>query len=261
MWTLIAGAGSGIGRALALELADRDAHLILAGRTRDKLESLASEIRKHNPGCRLVLVRADFSDPRSTQDLANAVTDRTNRLDRLIYCAGEGEPAPDLQGWNLLDFQRALAVNVSAPLLLVQSLYPQLCRHDGGARIVMLGAGMDTQVQKGTGSYGVSKMALRRLVRQLAVEFDADIRAPIISLFQPGLVDTEGLRDHLGKAERISLPHSGWLSERLDTNDCLTPEQAASALAFILNSVPDSDFHGAVFQGRDLVDSLSFGGS
>jgi len=261
MWTLIAGAGSGMGKALALELANRNGHLILAGRSRQKLDALARQIRERNPDCGLVLVTVDFSDPRSTQGLADAVAERTDRLDQMVYCAGEGEPARDLQGWDLLDFQRALAVNVSAPLLLVQALYPQLCRDDGSARIVMLGAGMDQHVQKGTGSYGVSKMALRRLVRQLAVEFDAEIRAPIISLFQPGLVDTDGLRDHLGKARRLSLPHSGWLTERLETNDCLTPEQAASALAFVLNSVPDSDFHGAVFHGRDLVDSLFFGGS
>lgn len=59
----------------------------------------------------------------------------------------------------------------------------------------------------------------------------------------------------------MNLPHAEWLNRRLSSGDCLTAEQAASALAFTLNQVPESDFHGAVFNGADLVDSLSFAAS
>jgi 3-oxoacyl-[acyl-carrier protein] reductase len=74
-------------------------------------------------------------------------------------------------------------------------------------------------------------------------------------------VDTPGIRSHIEKAARLNLPHAEWLANRLDMGDCLTAEQAASALVFTLNQVPESDFHGAVFNGADLVDSLSFAGS
>ena len=95
----------------------------------------------------------------------------------------------------------------------------------------MIGAGMDKHAQPGTGSYGISKMALRRLVRQMSVEFDTMPDGPVVSLFQPGLVDTPGIRSHIKKAGDLNLPHAEWLAGRLEAGECLTAEQAANMLA------------------------------
>lgn len=261
MWTLIAGAGSGIGNALARQLAGRGEHLILAGRTAAKLHGLADDCRRLQPQCQVLVHTADFSRLHEVKELTREVRRATDTLGGLVYCAGEGDPAADLRRWDVADLNRALTVNVAAPLAMIQGLAD--CLHAGhpAARIAMLGAGLDETVQQGTGSYGISKMALRRLVRQLAVEFDASARAPVISLFQPGLVDTGGLRSYLARAAQLGLPHVAWIEQRLADGACLTAEQAASALAYTLSDVPESDFHGAVFHGRDLVDSLSFSAS
>lgn len=261
MWTLITGASSGIGRALALELGQQGHNLLLSGRDKSRLSQVAETIREQSPESRCEILPADLSDPGSTRELAARIGDVVERLDAFVYCAGIGEPAPDFASLELIDFQEALAVNVSAPLLLCQQLLPLMRGGDVASRIVMIGAGMDKQAQPGTGSYGISKMALRRLVRQMAVEFDTMADGPVVSLFQPGLVDTPGIRKHIAKAETLDLPHGRWLAGRLDAGECLTAEQAASALVFTLRQVPDSDFHGAVFNGRDLVDSLSFAAS
>ncbi|MCL7942724.1 SDR family oxidoreductase [Marinobacter sp. ATCH36] len=261
MWILITGAGSGIGRALALELSKQGNNLILAGRTGSKLEHVAGEIRSDSPTSRVVTLTVDFADPASTRSLADRVCETVDHLSAFIYCAGAGEPAADFASLDLIDFQEALAVNVSAPMLLTQSLLPVLNGRDPASRVVMIGAGMDKHAQPGTGSYGVSKMALRRLVQQLAVEFGTMRHGPVISLFQPGLVDTPGIRDHIDKAAELNLPHAQWLGERLAEGECLTAEQAASALAFVLVQTAESDFNGAVFSGPELVDSLSFAGS
>lgn len=261
MWGLITGAGSGIGRALALELAAGGYDLILSGRTAPKLEQVAETIRHKKPECQVMTLPVDFADPVSTRDLANRVCNSVDRLSAFVYCAGAGEPAADFANMELIDFQEALAVNVSAPMLLTQSLLPVLEGSDPASRIVMVGAGMDKHVQPGTGSYGISKMALRRLVQQMSVEFEAMPGGPVVSLFQPGLVETPGIRSHIEKAGKLNLPHAKWLAGRLKAGECLTAEQAASVLAFTLNQVPESDFHGAVFSGSELVDSLSFAGS
>ncbi|MEQ5816268.1 SDR family oxidoreductase [Marinobacter sp. NFXS11] len=261
MWTLITGAGSGIGRALALELAARDHDLILAGRTVAKLEEVAETLRAEAPEREVMTLEVDLADPTSTRDMAQHVSGTVDRLSAFVYCAGVGEPAADFASLGLIDFQEALAVNVSAPMLLTQSLLPLLKGGEPASRIVMIGAGMDKHAQPGTGSYGISKMALRRLVRQMSVEFDTMLDGPVVSLFQPGLVDTPGIRSHIEKAGKLNLPHAEWLAKRLEAGECLTAEQAASALVFTLNQVPESEFHGAVFNGADLVDSLSFAGS
>ncbi|KPQ28945.1 MAG: putative short-chain dehydrogenase [Marinobacter excellens HL-55] len=230
MWTLITGAGSGIGRSLALELARKGHDLILAGRTAVKLDEVAETIRQDVPERKVRTFTVELADTASTQKLAMQVCESADRLAAFVYCAGAGEPAADLASLQLSDFQEALAVNVSAPLLLTQSLLPVLCESGKASRIVMVGAGIDKHAQPGTGSYGISKMAMRRLVQQLSVEFGAMEAGPIVSLFQPGLVDTPGIRDHVSKACALNLPHGPWLKDRLDSGRSLTAEQAATAI-------------------------------
>ncbi|MDR9424018.1 MAG: SDR family oxidoreductase [Marinobacter sp.] len=261
MWGLITGAGSGIGRALALELATRGYDLILSGRTASKLEQVAQTIRHQEPERQVITMAADFADPASTRELANRVCSSVGWLGACVYCAGAGEPAADFANMELIDFQEALTVNVSAPMLLCQSLLPVLQGGNWSARVVLVGAGIDQYAQPGTGSYGISKMAMRRLVQQMSVDFEAMKEGPVVSLFQPGLVDTPGIRRHIEQASALSLPHAEWLGGRLENGDCLTPEQAAGALAYALQQTPASEFDGAVFHGTDLVDALSFGGS
>lgn len=253
MWTLITGAGSGIGRALAIQLSQQGHSLILAGRTTAKLEQVAVEIRQSSPGCELVVITADFADPGSTRNLGERVCDLVEGLSAFVYCAGVGEPAADFAGMDLIDFQEALAVNVSAPMLLTQTLLPVLQGQNPPARIVMVGAGMDKHAQPGTGSYGISKMALNRLVQQLAVEFDADSGGPLASLFQPGLVDTPGIRAHIHSAARLGLTHAGYLEGRIDRGECLTAGEAARSLAHALNELPDNRFNGAILSASELL--------
>ena len=255
MWTLITGAGSGIGRALALELASRDHNLILAGRTESKLEEVASAIQQSSPASEVVIQPVELAEPSSVQVLAKRVTETVHHLSAFVYCAGVGEPAADFASMEFADFQQALAVNVSAPMLLTQSLLPVLTGGTEASRIVMVGAGMDKHVQPGTGSYGISKMALRRLVEQLTVEFEGMENGPLVSLFQPGLVDTPGIRAHTQRAGELQLPHADYLRQRLDSGECLTVGQAALALALSVTRVSDRDFHGSVFRASDLLES------
>jgi len=261
MWALITGAGSGIGRALAWELAGQGYDLVIAGRTDTHLSQVASEIRGIYQQRTVETACVDFSDPLQSKVLAQRVKNLTDHLEVLVHCAGAGEPAADFATLDYDDFQRAMAVNVSAPMLLVQALLPLLSGHEPASRIVVIGAGMDKRVQPGTGSYGISKMALRRLMLQLSVEFDAIPQGPVISLFQPGLVDTPGIRRHREKAAHLGLPHVQWLSDNLEKGDCLTAEQAASALTYTLCQLPESEFHGAVLHAPELVDALFFSGS
>ncbi|WP_077530924.1 hypothetical protein [Vreelandella utahensis] len=84
---------------------------------------------------------------------------------------------------------------------------------------------------------------------------------PAVSLFQPGLVNTPGIQDHLSKARLLDLPHAGWLNQRLKRGDCMNAEQTASVLAHTLDEVPIIDFHGQVFHGADLAKALFFSAS
>jgi len=67
----------------------------------------------------------------------------------------------------------------------------------------MVGAGIADRAEPGTGIYGVTKKALARLFDQMVTDFahEAGAGLPAIALFQPGLVDTEGLRAHITAAK------------------------------------------------------------
>ena len=92
-------------------------------------------------------------------------------------------------------------MNVTAPLALTQAFLPSL-RRAAPARILLVGAGIADRAQPGTGIYGITKKALARLFEQMITDFEHEGRAdlPAVALFQPGLVDTEGLRDHIAAA-------------------------------------------------------------
>jgi len=81
--------------------------------------------------------------------------------------------------------------------------------------------------------------------------------AHLVALFQPGLVDTEGLRAHLAAARTCGLPHAAWLAERLAGGDAQTPEATAAAMADALLRLPCSDFHGAELRPDDLARCLA----
>lgn len=261
MQTLIIGAGAGIGRALALEMAARGHDLILVGRTGWKLDQVADRVRTGHPTTHLTTRVVDLVDMAQCQRLCSELSATVNGIRNVIFCAGAGEPAAGFAGLDPADLQQALTVNTTAPATLIQGLLPVMSGNHPLSRIVLMGAGMDRRIQPGTLSYGVSKMALRRLFEQLSAELIPDQGDPAISLMQPGLVDTPGIQDHMSKAALMELPHAAWLNQRLTQGDCLSAEQAALAIAYTLDDVPISDFHGQIFHGEDLVDSLSFDAS
>lgn len=83
-------------------------------------------------------------------------------------------------------------------------------------------------------------------MRQMATAFDheGDADASAVGLFQPGLVDTEGLRDHIAAAHACGLPYAAWLASRLENGDAQTLQATAAIIV--------AAFHGIALQRDDL---------
>jgi len=253
---IITGASSGIGMATAKKLAEQGKNLILIARRKAPLDAVAASLRQQHPEGVFLVIAGDLAHHQEREAVINSLQhtlrNQPCRLAGLIHCAGMGTPTNDLCHWNPDDLNAALALNVIAPLTLIQTLLPYLDEDTPPCRVILVGAGIDRRAQPGTGTYGISKMALRRLFEQLIL--DLAPYSASVALFQPGMVDTPGLRQHIRAAHSLALPHADYLQQRLVQGDYLTAESAGGALAILLDQVSMEKFSGQEWHARQLLD-------
>ena len=254
-WALVTGAGSGIGAALAKALAARGHGVVLVGRREANLSAVARHIGTTAP---VLVAPSDIACARDRGALQAMVEERLaaegGRLRHLVHNAGIGTPSPDLAHTDPAALNEAFTVNVTAPLALTQAFLPAL-RHAGSARILLVGAGIADRAQPGTGIYGITKKALARLFDQMVTDFAHEARAgtPSVALFQPGLVDTEGLRAHIAAAQACGLPHAAWLAAALEKGEARAASDVAEAMAARLCGSSRDEFHGQVLRPDQKV--------
>ncbi|RUR32187.1 SDR family NAD(P)-dependent oxidoreductase [Vreelandella andesensis] len=245
--SIITGASSGIGWALAQQLAHRGHTLYLLARREAPLLACLETLQQRYPKGNFHVLPGDLIDPRQRHGVLTRLRTAigTSSVDAIIHCAGTGLPAANLADWHPDDLSDALQLNTVVPLALVNMLLPCMTPLPVPCRIVLVGAGIDRHVQRGTGSYGVSKMAMRRLFEQLHEELTS--QPAEIALMQPGVVDTPGLRQHIRTARAMKLPHADYLQTQLDTGQAFSAETVGERLATLL----DVSTSQASFSGRE----------
>ena len=177
---LVTGASAGLGRALATELSRRGWRLVVDARDAARLTDAVAALPRPD----LVTdVPGDVADPGHRSDLAAAVGDR---LDLLVNNASDlgPTPLPPLSELLPAQLQRVLAVNVVAPLALVQLVLPAL--RAAGGTVLDISSDAAVEAYAGWGGYGASKAALDQLSAVLAVE-EPELRVHAVD---PGDMDT-----------------------------------------------------------------------
>jgi len=122
---LLTGASSGLGRALALELALRGVNVFLVARREPELRSAAEEIRA--AGGQAEFYACDLRSVPTVFDLVDIALSRLKRLDILVNNAGVGFQAP-LLGTKRSQIAEAVETNLCAPIYLTQAALPALLR-------------------------------------------------------------------------------------------------------------------------------------
>ncbi len=199
---VVTGAGRGIGRAVALGLAEAGAAVIVAARTGREIEAVAAELS--GEGHRALAVRCDVTDPASVERLAEEASrlaeevgrlaDGASRLadgaggtvDILVNNAGAAHSAPvhktELEDWN-----RMLAVNATGTFLCTRALLPRMMER-GWGRIVNVASVAGLTGARYIAAYAASKHAAIGLTRCTAAETAA--RGVTVNAVCPGYVDT-----------------------------------------------------------------------
>ena len=174
---VITGAGSGIGRAIALALAAQRTTPCLVGRNRESLRSVADSVRETAPAARCY--PADLSVGEQVEQLAEQIKSDWGRIDVLVHNAGAMCLGP-LDRVDPEDFDYQFQVNVRAPYALTRALLPLLRSSKG--QIVFVNSTLGLTAKANSGQYAATKHALRAIADSLRDEVNADgIR--VLSLF------------------------------------------------------------------------------
>lgn len=164
---LVTGASRGLGYAVALELAQRGAHVVALARTVGGLEDLADEMEAL--GASSTLVPLDITDDEGLARMARAIFDRWGRLDILVHAAAQAAPCAPVSLAAEKDIDRSFAVNTRATQRLIAMCDPLLKTANGQAIYVT-----DQRAGLGNfGAYGASKAAGAALVDSWAAEVAA----------------------------------------------------------------------------------------
>lgn len=182
---LVTGAGSGLGRAIAKTLASEGYHVVLTGRTKEKLEAVAREIGDN----KTIVLPADVTNEDSIESLKKELLNQTDRLDLLVNNVG-GVPATGaIAEMTLSQWREVLDKNLSSQFLVTREMLPALRKSKQG-RIISVTSGMAHFFMPGFGAYSASKAAVEALMKTVQEEEKND--GIKVLLFDPINVISEG---------------------------------------------------------------------
>ncbi|TDU82215.1 NAD(P)-dependent dehydrogenase (short-subunit alcohol dehydrogenase family) [Kribbella voronezhensis] len=216
---LVTGATSNIGKAIATAFAAEGAHVIVAGRNKQRGDEVVGEIR--TAGGRADFVAVDLDGSKAA---ANALAEEATRLlggriDILVNNAGaiDGTPTAETDEET---FDLVYQVNVKSPYFLMAAVAPAMARARGGA-VINLGSWVARLGIPVGAAYAASKGALETLTRAWSAEFGpAGVRVNAIS---PGVVYADPAPDQPGASMMTGTPHGG----------IGTPDAIANAAVFL----------------------------
>jgi NADP-dependent 3-hydroxy acid dehydrogenase YdfG len=227
---IVTGAGTGMGRAIALALAEEGARLVLAGRSADRLAETASALDAI--GARAIVRPTDVTEPGQCQALAQAALDGWGQIDLLVNNAGTNTRRRGYADATLDDWSAVVRTNLDGVYYCTQAVLPTM-RAQGRGQIINISslAGRRASVVSGV-AYSASKHGVVALTQSLSEEeWRNGIRA---SCVEPGETATPILE------LRPSVPPpESWA-------DMLQAEDIAEAVRYL-----------ATLPERVLVDELS----
>lgn len=227
---LVTGSGRGIGRAIALKLAELGAHVVINYvHNQEPAEEAALQIRAL--GRQALAVRANVGKEEGLKTLFGQIGDQFGRLDFFISNAASGFNRPALQqkesGWD-----HTLNVNARGFLFAAQLAVP-LMPPEGGKIVAITSPGAE-RVLPDYVAVGASKAALNALVRYLAVELAP--RHINVNAVSPGIIETDALQHFSFMQDDQVIPRA---IANTPAGRLVLPEDIANAVAFLCSPLAE----------------------
>lgn len=199
---LVTGASRGIGRAIALGLAQAGAHVIACARTQGALEALDDDIRAAR-GESATLVPLDLADGEGIDRLGGAIHERFGRLDILVSAAGLLGGTTPVAHLDPKIWDQVVAANLTANYRLIRSMDPLLRRSDA-ATAIFLTSGAATSPRAFWGVYAATKAGLNALAAVYADEVEhTQVRVAVVN---PGPMRTRMRAQAFPGEDPMTLP-------------------------------------------------------
>jgi meso-butanediol dehydrogenase / (S,S)-butanediol dehydrogenase / diacetyl reductase len=224
---IVTGAGTGIGAATARLLGRRGWSVTVVGRRQGLIDAVAGEIGLD----RSLALTEDLADPEAARRIVDRTLARFGRLDALVNNAATIKVMP-IEEFPLDVIDLHWAVNIRAPVLLIQAALPSLAER-GGA-VVNISSSSGTLLRPGQSVYGMSKAALEYLTRSLAGELAG--RKVRINALALGPVDTPIHETWATNLEEAYV----WLANQVPLQRIAKPEEIARWIEILVS--PDASW-------------------
>jgi 3-oxoacyl-[acyl-carrier protein] reductase len=242
---LVSGAGSGIGRAIALELARNGARVACCGRRQDRLDETVQQIVSEE-GIGLAVV-ADITDFAQVQNAVRSTREALGEIDILFNNAGSFQSIAGVHEADPELWWRDVEVNLRGSFLLIREVLPAMMARDSGVII-----NMDGGRPVGGSGYAAGKAGLMELTRVLNLELQSQNSRVLVYSAGPGLVRTEMTEMQAqSEAGRRWIPST---AESFDSGKLRAPEDIARATIQLLRVANVKNSGRSFNPGTDFSD-------
>ncbi len=222
----VTGGGSGIGRAGAMAMASKGAHVVVTDRDQAAVGNVVERIRKAGGSGEAEVL--DVADDAAIAAVLAGVIDRHGRLDVLHSHVGV-QVDGSLEQVSVEQMDRSWALNVRAHFIAARAVVEQM-RRQGGGSIIITASNSATQIDAGMIAYTTTKHAAVAMVKQMAKDLAPDnIR---VNALCPGFVDTPfnaGFERQMGGRSQLE----AYIAEAVPMRRFGSAEEIADSILFL----------------------------
>ena len=236
---IITGSSRGIGRAIAIRMAEQGAKVVVSSRKEQACADVVAEINAAQGEGSAIAVPANISSKEDLQRLVDATNAAFGRIDILVCNAASNPYYGPMSGISDEQFRKILDNNVLANHWLIGMVAPQMIERRDGALIIVSSIG-GLRGSPVIGAYNVSKAADMQLARNLAVEYGPhNVRVNCIA---PGLIKTDFARALWEDPERLKE-----VNERAPLRRIGDPDEIAGTAIYLASRA------GSFVTGQNIV--------